>query len=105
MKFLQRLFTKWSAAKAHRLYRRAVERENNGDINGAIVDCTAIIHLEKVPAEWVAKALVFRAAVHWKHGSVRETFDDLEAVLEMTDAPADVRKLALQNKHTYLGRQ
>ncbi|MBI3462884.1 MAG: hypothetical protein HY000_07460 [Planctomycetes bacterium] len=91
--------------RSARKNKRAVERENIGDIEGPILDCTAIIQVQNVPAEWVAKALVLRAAVHWKHGSVRELFDDLETVLKMSDAPAGIKKLAYQNKHTYLGRQ
>jgi outer membrane protein assembly factor BamD (BamD/ComL family) len=104
MGLFQALVSKWSEAKARRLYQQAVERERNGDIEGAILSCTAIIHLRNMPAEWRAKALLHRAAAHWKQGDVRQSFEDLEVILEMPDVSDDLKKLARQSKHSYLGR-
>jgi hypothetical protein len=104
MQLLQKLFARWSEAKIQRLFECAQQKDKIGDTGGAILDYSSIIDMSNAPPEWIAKARVHRAASHWKNGDVREAFDDLDTVLEMPDAPHDLKKLATQNKHVYLGR-
>ena len=72
---------------------------------GRILRYTRIISVQNILAEWQAKALVGRVGSHWKGDAMRESLGDLEAVLAMHDAPEDVKKLAAERKHTYLGRR
>lgn len=82
--------------KALARYKRGMARANKRDHQGAIDDYTATIGMPETPPDVVAMVLYNRALVYVTMGDNVKGADDLEAVLAMNEALANVKTMAKQ---------
>jgi hypothetical protein len=77
--------------KAMWLYQRGMIRARLRDHTSAVADYTAVIDMEDVPADIRAMALYNSAAVYTASHNDSQAICDLERLLEMGGAAANVR--------------
>jgi hypothetical protein len=71
-------------------------KAKNHDHQGAIDDYTTTLGMPHTPAAMKAMILYNRALVHLATGDECKGIEDLDAVLAMHEAPANVRTMARQ---------
>ncbi len=89
---LARLFS--SRGKAIATYKRGIDKSQNKDLAGAVADFTSVIENSKTPADVCAMALFNRAQANSHLDRNDNALEDLKRVLEMPEAPSDVRSAA-----------
>ena len=78
------------------LYRRGMHKAKNHDRDGALEDYTTALGIHGTPAGLIAMVLFNRALVYVAAGEHRKGIADLDAVLSMSGARADVKTMARQ---------
>ena len=80
------------------LVNRGVTYGQQGDVERALADCTAVVTMTDIPAEDKAFAFLNRAIAHYRQGDIERVLADYTAVVEMADAPVDLKAEALVNR-------
>lgn len=97
MNVFQRLSNYFSGrGKAMSLYKQGMAKAKKHDHQGAIDDYTTMIAMPGTPPELIAMVLYNRALVYVAEGDAQKGADDLDAVLAMKKAKADVKTMARQ---------
>ncbi len=100
MSVLSKMFGGFSSrGKATTLYKRGMERASERDLDGAIEDYTAVIEMGKAPTDLKAMALMNRALAYSRTGNDQKARTDLDMVLAMPDAGAQVKAAAMEKIH------
>lgn len=100
MSVLSKMFGGFSSrGKATTLYKRGMQRASDRDLEGAIADYTEVIEMGKAPTDLKAMALMNRALAFSRSGDDEEARSDLDKVLAMPDAGAQVKAAATEKLH------
>jgi len=86
------------------LMKRGFANRKKGDMQGAIIDCTAVIGMKDAPKELVARALVDRGVAEGLSGDVQGAITDCTVVIGMEEAAKDQVALALFNRGVARGQ-
>ncbi|MFT5406730.1 MAG: tetratricopeptide (TPR) repeat protein, partial [Verrucomicrobiales bacterium] len=84
---------------------RGVTYGEQGDVDKAIADFTAVIELDDAPPEQVAIALFYRGVTYGEQGDVDKAIADYSAVIELDDAPPEQVAIALFYRGVTYGEQ
>ncbi|MEW4452028.1 hypothetical protein AB1L30_05020 [Bremerella sp. JC817] len=82
--------------RAHVLYKRGMVRAQKHDHQGAVVFYTAALDAPEITPELTAMVLYNRGLVYVASGMAEQGAADLNAVLTMNEAGANVKKAAQQ---------
>jgi hypothetical protein len=100
MSVLSKMFGGFSSrGKATTLYKRGMQRASDRDLKGAIADYTEVIEMGKAPTDLKAMALMNRALAFSRSGDDEKARSDLDKVLAMPDAGAQVKAAATEKLH------
>jgi hypothetical protein len=100
MGLLSRLFGSFSTrSKATALYKRGMHKASDRDLKGAIVDYTAVVEMKGAPHDVIAMALLNRALAYSREHDDERAAADLDRVLAMPDATAQVKDAAKEKLH------
>lgn len=80
--------------KALSLYKRGIKKAEQRDLEGAIIDYTAVIEMSGVPGDVRAMALLNRALAYSRRHDDEKAHKDLKLVLAMDEATAQVKAAA-----------
>ena len=95
MSFLSTIFGSFSVrGKAMSLYKRGMQKADQRDFDGAIVDYTAVVEMARAPGDVRAMALLNRALVYSRAHETDKAEKDLAAVLAMPEATSQVKAAA-----------
>jgi hypothetical protein len=72
------------------LHKRGMARAKRENWEGAVVDYTAVIDSGKASDELIAMARFNRALAYSQQGNHDDAIADLQTVVAMTDAPANI---------------
>lgn len=78
--------------------RRGKSYNQQGDIELAISDYSAVVEMPDAPVELMAKALFNRGVSYEQQGDIERAFMDYSAVIAMPDAPLFRRAIALVSR-------
>ena len=81
----------WQRGDAYSCYKRAMASANKHDQQAALAGYTAVIEMENAPHDLQSMALYNRALVYTAGHQDAEAISDLEQLLEMPGAAANVR--------------
>jgi hypothetical protein len=76
-----------------------MQRASDRDLEGAIADYTEVIEMGKAPTDLKAMALMNRALAFSRSGDDEKAQSDLDKVLAMPDAGAQVKAAATEKLH------
>ncbi|MCY3006617.1 MAG: hypothetical protein NTV29_11680 [Planctomycetota bacterium] len=84
---------------------RGVKYHQQGDIERALSDFSAVVEMRDAPMELRATALGLRGATYDQQGDIERSLSDCSAVIAMTNAPVDKRAIALVSRGFTYGQQ
>ena len=97
MKIIDRIFGRiWPRRAPFSFYHRRITKANKLNHQGAINDFTTTIEMPDTPEYMIAMALFNRALAHVSNGDNQKGKEDLDAVLEIDDAPVKVKTVTRQ---------
>lgn len=97
MKIIDTIFGRvWLRRTPFSFYQRGIKKANKLDHQGAIDDYTTTIEMPDTPEYMIAMALYNRALAHVSIGENQKGTEDLNAVLGIDHAPANVKTVARQ---------
>lgn len=82
--------------KALSIYKRGMAKAKRDDHQGAIDDYTIAIEMPDIPPDVQAMTLYNRALVHAAAKEIAKAITDIDIVLSMGAASADIKKAAQQ---------
>ncbi len=95
MSFFSSIFGVFTArGKAMSLYKHGMQKADQRDFEGAIVDYTTVVEMARAPGDVRAMALLNRALVYSRAHETEKAEKDLAAVLAMPEATAQVKAAA-----------
>ena len=80
------------------LNRRALAKDEIGDLEGAVADYTAVAELENVPVEELALALNNRGVLERDHGDLQGAISDFTSLAELESVPKSVTAIGINNR-------
>lgn len=91
--------------KATAIYKRGMKKANERDLEGAISEYSSLIDLAAAPADLKAMARLNRGLAYSMNRDYGRAEEDLQAVLAMRDAPAEVLETAREKLKRWKRRQ